>query len=89
MSRISSGGGSKNVLHTNGTLVEDKCTFTMMTYNVNFGPFVDMEDEETIKRVLGIAPQASRVIDAIAEADADIVCLQETNFGMCSIPSLQ
>jgi hypothetical protein len=62
--------------------LEERCTFTLMTYNVNFGPFNEVEEDADIERILTDVDQARRVIDAIAEGDADVVCLQETNIGI-------
>merc|ERR1711959_852470 len=45
---------------------------TVLTYNVNFGEFIDGT---------GGGENARLVLEAIVEADADIVCLQETNHG--------
>jgi mRNA deadenylase 3'-5' endonuclease subunit Ccr4 len=81
MSRSFTSGPEQKITKVKPMDVE-RCTFTLMTYNVNFGPFAEIEQEKEIERLLGLVPQCSRVIDAIAEGDADIVCLQETNYGI-------
>jgi endonuclease/exonuclease/phosphatase family metal-dependent hydrolase len=56
---------------------------SLLSYNVNFGPFMDVQDDdyETMAQIIGHSSNVQLVIKAIAEADADIVCLQETNAG--------
>lgn len=49
--------------------------FSVLSYNINFGAFAGWRP--------GAAPsqEAQRVLQAILEADADVVCLQETSEG--------
>lgn len=54
-------------------------SFSVLTYNVNFGPFMDVYDHTTMQNIIGSSPNVILVLEAIKKADADIVCLQETN----------
>eukprot|EP01006_Ploeotia_vitrea_P061782 TRINITY_DN79096_c0_g1_i1.p1 TRINITY_DN79096_c0_g1~~TRINITY_DN79096_c0_g1_i1.p1 ORF type:complete len:320 (-),score=26.41 TRINITY_DN79096_c0_g1_i1:79-1038(-) len=49
----------------------------VLTYNVNFGSFLT----DQFGRWNTPPPQARRVLQAITDSDADVVCLQETNEG--------
>lgn len=68
---------------------ESGFTFSLLTYNVNFGSFVHFDPHEPTvcsNAKLGMSHRTfhhslSSVMQAIAQADADLVCLQETNEG--------